>query len=291
MMTVYGTDKKPAKKELTYNLQIATSDNIQFGRVDGCAPRSIVRNGETTKYDCTIVYANKSFFSSLGQSISNRFNSIIAGAKAQTFLNKSEAKAAIDKIKAADAFKKNTTISLVYKGYTTQTIEGNSLTFDYDETSAISQIKNILEADCTAAGGNFISYAEGCDLTPLPASGSSSSSSSSSSLTTTKPSTSPTRLPNATAKKECNADRGQYKGNIVSGWKCVYPKQTTLTTAQKCTLAGGTLKGSKCFKCERGVLEVHADNNQNIDGWVCQYSVKDGQRTYNYGATPVVLSI
>jgi hypothetical protein len=170
MLTVYGNNKIPAKDQLSYDIDVlATAD--KFGRADGCSLRTIVINKVDHTYGCTVLYTDKSFFASVKNSVTNVFNSIIGKAKADSFLNKSEAKAAVAKLQKVDALKKGVTITFAHKGYETQVITGTNLTFDYNEASSIQRIKDIQEQDCVNAGGKFVSFADGCDLPSPPQKG------------------------------------------------------------------------------------------------------------------------
>lgn len=188
VLAVKGASKDPAKNKLSYGVDVTKTTTDKFGTATGCAARTLYSAGKELSYDCTVLYTNQSFFTGMKSAVMNRFNSIIKSASAQTFLNKSEAKAAITQLQKVDLVTLDTRITLSYPKYTPQVIDGPNLVLDYDEAASVQRIKNIQEADCKAAGGTFISTADGCDLSSggSGSSGSSSGSASTSSLTKAK---------------------------------------------------------------------------------------------------------
>ena len=182
IVTVSGKDNSVIpRNKLSYGVDVSRNTTDHFGTVTGCAPREVVVNGKKVTYDCTIVYYNQSFFQSTAKSVSNFFKSILAKAKADTYLSKSEAKADIAKLRAGDLKTAQTKIVLSHAGYVSQIVNGENLVLDYNESSAVNQIVQIARTDCENKDGTFNTSTYTCTTSPTSNNQSSGSSTGSSS--------------------------------------------------------------------------------------------------------------
>ncbi|MFO0882242.1 MAG: hypothetical protein U0491_02220 [Candidatus Saccharimonadales bacterium] len=300
ILTVSGKDNSTVpRNKLSYGVDVSRDTTDHFGTVRGCAPRTVIVGTKKVTYDCTIVYYNQSFFESTSKTIGNFFKSIVAKAKADTYLSKSEAKADIAKLRAGDLRTAKTKIVLSHPGYVSQIVNGENLVLDYNEASSVNQIVNIAKSDCENKGGTFNTSTYGCTISQSGGSSAGSGSGTSNGSggsSTSRPASPPTRLPNAAARRACIADGGRYSGNVISGWKCVYPAGSTapvLSGAALCAQMGGTMKGSTCLRCSQGSLKNVPDARNNIDGWVCAWSSYDSSygRNVEHSSVPTRLNV
>jgi len=303
VMPILGDDTGKAlqRSQLTYHLNIVDKKDT-FGSAKCGTAYVISGSGKKTTYDCAVVYADKGFFTSVKDSVTNRLNSIVHKATDGGKVTESEESTAISQLAEDKNHDKsyNYTVTITatkdpkQKIWAAETVKG-SLTFSYSVKQQSDEVEKDRQNTIDAA------KAKANTSTSSTSTSSTSSSTGSTSSGSTNGSTSGNSGYVKASYTDCKADHRLWTGSKTNGscsysqceflgWtyvheptgvqdKCVQPKaggnkdpKTTNPNTDKTTT----------MKCPAGQFSTTEYNGSTLST-SCQYD--DAKFASQYGYT------